>query len=361
MADEAATPTGGAETSARTDVSAQETPSVHDRLKAFFAPEPQNEPAKEQVAESKAPLAKDEPEEEAETAAVDPAEPAETEEEAEEIKVSTISELAEATGLELDKLMDLDIPTKIDGKEGKARLRDIIKNYQLDGHLSQKLMAHAEERKAFETERQTFQAQTQQKVQQMDAALQVATRLLEGEFANVNWQELQASDRLEFNQKVTEYQQRQQALQFLADKIGQERKQAEATAASQQQAYHAEQHKLLDSKLPEWADAAKRTKDIAEMATVLNDAYGITEQELRSVVDHRQILIARDAWKWQQLQQQKPAIVNKVKTAPKLLKPGVTQSRAAQEGMLLQKERARLRSTGKLSDAKAPLKRILFS
>ncbi len=63
------------------------------------------------------------------------------------------------------------------------------------------------------------------------------------------------------------------------------------------------------------------------MVAILSDAYGLTEQEIRASTDHRLILIARDAMRWQKLQKSKPAIVNKVKTAPKLLKPGTQQSR----------------------------------
>lgn len=361
MDETSATPSG-AETSARPDDSAQPTLSIHDRLKAHLAPEPEQKP--QPVASGQEPAkpvqAKAEPPEEVEAEPDEVEAPAE-EEEAEPLNLSNIAELAEATGLELDKIMDLDIPTKIDGKEGKTRLRDLIKSFQLEGHLNQKLMAHADEKKAFETERQTFQQQTQHKTQQMDAALQVATRLLDAEFGQINWQELQASDRLEFNQKVVEYQQRQQALSYLADQIGNERKQSEAQAAQQQQAYLADQMKLMESKLPEWADAAKRQKDIADMATVLNDAYGVTEEELRSVADHRQILIARDAWKWQQLQKAKPAIVNKVKTAPRLLKPGTTQSRTEQGNLAAKSERAKLQKTGSVRDATPLLKRLLFN
>lgn len=361
-----ATP-AGAETSAQPDVSAQPPLSIHERLKAHLAPpEPVQKPqsiAAGQEPEGK-PTAPAKPE-------VQPP-PVEQEDDAAEqvaggedddtepLNLSSISELAEASGVDLDKIMDLDVPIKIDGKDSKVRLRDALKNYQLDGHLTQKLMAHADEKKAFETERQTFQQHTQHKVKQMDAALQVATRLLDAEYADVNWQQLESSDPSEFNAKVAGYQRRQQALSYLADQIGQERKQADAQAATQRQAYLADQSKLLDSKLPEWADAKKRDKDIAEMATDLNTAYGISEAELRSVVDHRQILIARDAWKWQQLQKAKPNIVNKVKNAPRLLKPGTTQSRTEQSSLAVKAERDKLRKTGLARDATPLLKRLIF-
>jgi hypothetical protein len=360
LSDEAATPTGGAETSARPDVSAEKPASVQDRLKAslFGTPEPE---AKPQVARAEAVPVEPEPEQEEEPVKPqdEPEEDAPTEEP--EADPETLEELAERLGWDLDKVLNLKTKTKIDGKEDSKLLRDLVKSHQLEGHLNQKLMAFADEKKAFETERQTHIQQQHHKMLQMDAALQVATRMLQGEFADVNWQQLQNENPLEFNQRYVAFQQRQVQLNHMADLLGHERKTAEAQTAQQQQAYLSEQKTLMETKMPEWNDSAKRDKDIAEWVPVLKDAYGITEQELRSREDHREILVLRDAIKWQQLQKAKPAIVNKVKTAPKLLKPGAPQSRAAQEGLLLKQERDRLRKSGKVIDAKAPLKRLLFS
>lgn len=360
MEPQAATPTG-AEASARADVSGSpESASINDRIKASLFPH-QEEPEKpEQIAQ---PVQADaEPEAEPEAETEDAAEESgEEEQTAEEIQLQSIKDLAEATGLELDRLFDLDIPTKIDGKEGTARLRDLIKSHQLEGHLNSKLMAFADEKKAFETERQTKTQEYQAKAHQLDGALRIAQRLLDGEFAQVNWEELQAKDRVEFNQRSLDYQQRQAAIKHLAGLMLKDHEAAQAETDKQTQSYLAEQKQLLESKLPEWSDTAKRTKDIAEMATVLKDAYGISKEELDSIADHRQILIARDAMKWQQLQKSKPALLNKVKAAPKLLKPGAPQSRAVVEGLVAKRERDRLRSTGKVSDAKAPLRRALFN
>lgn len=360
MDTQAATPTGGAEASARP----QETPapSVHDRIKAAISePQPTVAPnlgeAQETVAPQEAVAEQDAQEVEGQTEG-EPTEDAQEEEA--EANFQSVDELIEALGWEQDKLLGLEAKVKIDGKESTARLRDLIKSYQLEGHLNQKLMTHAEEKKAFETERQTFQQTTHQKMQQMDAALQVATRMLEGEYANVNWQELQATDRVEFNQKVLEYQQRQQALNHLAGIIGQERQKTEQQAAAQQAAYRDEQLKLLESKVPEWSTQAARQKAMAEMGPLFKEVYGIEPEELANVVDHRQLLMARDALQWQKLQKGKPTLTAKVKQTPKLLKPGTQQSKAANSSLQFQSARADLRkSGGKPSFAAKAIKHFL--
>lgn len=359
----AATPTGGAEVSARPDTSAN-TPevSIHDRLKAHLAPP---SPTAGEVAKPvKAVPEKPEPAETAETETeVEETEaaPEDAQGEQTEATYESLSELAEALGWDLDKIMDLEASTKIDGKEGKARLRDLIKSHQLEGHLNQKLMTHAEEKKAFETERQTHLQQTQHKLMQLDAGLQVAQRLLEGEFSQVDWQNLQNTDPLEFNQKFVAFQQRQAQLNQIANQLGQERQQGQQQAAQQRETYLQDQMKLMETKIPEWADAKVKERDIADMSVIAHQAYGITEQEVKALTDHREILVLRDAMRWQKLQKSKPATLNKVKTAPRLLKPGTTQSRAEQVVSSLKEGKAKLRQSGSLRDAQPLLKNFLFN
>lgn len=366
MSDQAATPTGGAEVSARPQEA--QAPSVHERLKAqiFGTPEkaadessgvapnmgkPQEQPQQEAKAEQEV--------EEAEEAADEPTEDA-PEEEQQEQNFDSFEELAEALGWSVDKLYGLSSKTKIDGKEGKATLRDLIKSHQLEGHLNQKLMTHAEEKKAFETERQNFLQTSQHKLQQLDVGVKLAQKLLEGEFANVNWQELQNTDPLAFNQQYVSFQQRQAQINHIANLLGQENQNAQKQAEAQQQSYLQEQMKLMETKLPEWADKSRREKDIVDIIPIAKEVYGVSEEEVRSLKDHREILILRDAWQWQKLQKAKPAITNKVKAAPKLLKPGATQSKAASTNLQLQQDRARLKGSGKVRDAKPVLKKLLF-
>lgn len=367
MTDQAATPTGGAEVSARPDASANtHEVSIHDRLKAHLAPP---SPTAGEVAKPVKAAPAQEPEPVAAPAESDDDEVDETEakqgdaqaDEETEASYESLSDLAAALGWDLDKIMDLEASTKIDGKEGKARLRDLIKSHQLEGHLNQKLMTQAEEKKAFETERQTFLQQTQHKLAQLDSGLKVAQKLLEGEFAAVDWQNLQNTDPLAFNQQFVAFQQRQAQLNHIANQLGQERQQGQQQAAQQQQAYLQEQMKLMDTKIPEWADSKVRERDIADMSVTAHQAYGITEQEIKGLTDHRQILVLRDAWRWQKLQKSKPATLNKVKTAPRLLKPGTMQSRAEQVSSSLKEGKAKLRQSGSLRDANPVLKSILFN
>jgi hypothetical protein len=384
MPEVAATPAGGAEGSARpAPAASQPSPqdskpqTVQERLKAQLFPTAEPQPD-----EGRAPAAKPTPPKvelkasaadgEAPIAAPDgdppPVDASDPDvqanadgEDGEQPSIKSLTELAEGLGWDLDKVLDLEASTKINGKEGKVALREILKSHQLEGHLNQGLMKLAEERKGFEAETARKVGEVQARVQQLNQAVGLAQKILDGEFADTNWQELQRTDPAAFQAKYGAYKMRLDGIQQLNQMVGQESERVQAQQQAEHKAYLDEQGKLLESKIPEWSDAGKREKDVAEMATVLNEAYGITEQELKACVDHRQILLARDALRWQKLQKSKPATLNKVRAAPKLIRPGAQQSRTAQDGHDFKKGQEHLRRTGKVKDATPLLKKLLFN
>ncbi len=384
---EAATPSGGAEGSARPATAAsqpsqqnsqnQQTTqndapkTIQERLKASMFPtaEPTADEGRAQVAP---PIATDAPQKVTAQAADPDAQGVDAEgtgdnpdaegtpegEEAPAIK--SLNDLAEGLAWDYDKVLDLEVPTKINGKEAKVPLRDIVKSYQLEGHLNQGLTKLAEERKGFEAETARKVGEVQARIGQLNQAVGLAQKILDGEFADVNWQELQRTDPNGFQAKYGAYKMRLDGIQQLNGQVMQEQERVQAQQQADYQSYLAEQGKLLDSKFPEWSDKGKREKDVTEMVATLSEAYGITEQELRACVDHRQILMARDAMRWQKLQKSKPATLQKVRSAPKLIRPGAQQSRTANADEQSQKARLNLRRTGRPQDAGAALKHILF-
>lgn len=350
-------------------------PSVHDRLKAFLSGPSEQNPAASasreladkdpgttaETSQTKEPAQAETPKAPAQAVAETEAEGSDGEDtSASDVDFTSVAELADRTGLSLDRLLDLSVPAKIDGKEAKATIRELIKSFQLDGHLTNRLQAAAKDKQAFESERQRVQAEWQQERMKIDAATQVAQRMLNHEFNGINWQELQ-NDPVQYNAKFVEFQQRQAMLNQVADQIGQERRASEEQQRQAQAAFLKEQFELLESKVPEWAgDSGKKAREaeIAEMADVFGKAYGVTRDDLNKLIDHRDFLVARDALRWQKLQASKPGVLKKVVAAPKLLKPGTSQSQAAQGKVAIQADRDRLRKSGSYKDAANVIKRL---
>lgn len=360
MEPQAATPTG-AEAQPRPQQT--EAPSPQDRIKSYLMAESgepaQAKPAPAERAEPQAEASKEPPQ-----AAEEPDSEASQEVEAPEAETEqtfeTLSQLAEGLGWDSDKIMDLAVATKIDGKEGTVKLRDAIKSFQLESHLTQKLMAHSNEVKSFQEQANRQVQELTQRTQYLGHAHTLANELLHAEFATTNWDQLRAEDPLAFNAKTVEFQDRQRKIQQLASQLGAERQRTAQQEEAAQKAYLSEQSRLLEAKIPEWADSAKQAKEIAEIIPEAHAAYGFNEDEIRSVVDHRHLLALRDAMQWRKLQKSKPATLNKIKSAPKLLKPGTPQSRAAQQGLQTKQHQARLRETGKVRDATPLLKKLIF-
>lgn len=277
----------------------------------------------------------------------------------EERQFSNLTELLEAAGLDSDKGYELELPVKIDGKEGTAKLRDLLKSYQLDGHINQRLATLDTDRKALETERSTFQTERADKLLKLDAGVKTLERALLGEFQQVDWNKLATDDPDGYNAKFVSFQQRNAYLNDIAQQIRQEQEQQQAQQAEAYQKRLGEERKLMLAKIPEWGNETQRLKDKAEIGAYL-ESVGITKAEFEAIDDHRYALVARDAWKWAQLQKSKPAVLKKVNAAPKLLKPGTQQSKDVVSRLASQKESERLRQSGKVKDAVAPLKRLLF-
>lgn len=338
--------------------------SIHEQIKQHLAPQ---EPAKAE-APKVAPVM--EAPEGVETEAVPEASAedqpeAVSEDESEgdapeaELQLSSIDDLAEATGLELDKILDLAIKTKIDGKEGTAKVRDLLKSYQLDGHINNKLESINTERKSLAEQRQKFESERADKLLQMDAGLKTLERALVGEFQSIDWQKLSTESPETFNAKYVQFQQRNAELQDIAKQIAAEQAAAQAQQREAYESWLNEQRELMKAKIPEWSDDTRRSKDKADIQAYLSD-YGISKEEFEQIADHRYALVIRDALQWYKLQKSKPATLNKVKLAPKLLKPGSQQSKTASSRLSLNKSFDKLRASGKVRDAKDVLKQQLF-
>lgn len=121
-------------------------------------------------------------------------------------------------------------------------------------------------------------------------------------------QEQRAAVREARNAKLAEIQQKQQYHQ-----------QSQAQAA--QQLLTAENAALL-SKLPEWRNTEKAKAEKATVSQGLVEDYGFRPQELAQLVDHRMVLVARDAMKWRALQRGKDDRIKQVREAPPVSKPG---------------------------------------
>lgn len=290
--------------------------STIDRLERFLAAE--DAPATEETPETQQanqPEHADEPVEAGEDAPQGDDEPQ-----------ITTSDLAKYLGLE-DSMLDVDdagqvsVKTKIDGKEGTAKLADVLKSYQLQGHIDNKSRALAEQQQAMNAHMAQVEQAAQARLQQVEDMFSLAQNELMREFNAVDWQTLRVTDPAEYSARHHDFQARNNQLQGMLQNVQQQR--AQQSQQSMQMNLQ-QQHEALVKAIPEWTDEAKATTGKAEVAKYLKQ-NGFGPEEIGRISDHRAVIMTRKAMLYDAMMQQKPTLENKVRSTPKIVKPGTTQ------------------------------------
>lgn len=273
----------------------------------------------------------------------------ETEEKTEAVETppSTQEELAERLGLEPDKLMDVKFKTKIDGQEGETTLADLLRSYQIDSSLNRKAQDIAESRKNFDQEIQTSRNQQSEILGNLRNSLTLALQMLQGEYAAVDWGNLEQTDpnqylilRQKFQDRNAQIEQAYQTLQQKEQETAQENK-------GKFESYYQDQQTKLANAIPEWKNDETAKRDKQAIKEYLK-GQGYSDQEIGSLYDHRFILVMRDAIRYRDLMKNKAAVTKKIITAPKLSKPGTQKVTDASDSQRYNQQRDQLKKTGKV-------------
>jgi hypothetical protein len=241
---------------------------------------------------------------------------------------------------------------KVDGKEVSVTLDELQRGYSRTQDYTRKTQQIAEVRKQAEQETHAVRAEREQYAQLL-GALQAQ---LQSSEPQIDLERLYQEDPIEWVRQNEVMRQRQEKLgaiqseqQRLYQVSQQEQQRAmEAQLASQQEA--------LLAALPEWKDSKKAK---AEKALVIESAKaaGFTDEDLKSVYDHRLVLLLRKAALFDQMVSKRQGIKPVVNNGPRTAKPGAagrvsttTESVRAQQ---------RLARTGRVDDAADAIFKLL--
>ena len=337
--------------------------SVSERIEQKLADnEPTAQEATEEVTEAATEeIIQDEATNDAEsTADEDESAEQETEEANDEEVVSyELSHIAELLGVDEANLAvgedgKIIAKTKVDGEEGSAKLNDLIKSHQLEGHLNKQNMEVIEAKKQLEAERQNFSQNAIAKTQQLEDSLTLAQNQLNHEFQSIDWNALEQTDSSQYTLMRQKFNDRQAQIQQGAQVLGEQRQaQQSEQLAHFGERLQGEKQQMLTA-IPEWQTQEGFEKGRSDLRGGLNKSYGFSTDELDGVfvrgesfsgIDHRLILMARDALAYRKLQEGKPAMQKKVKSAPKVAKAGV-KPQQANKVVSLNKTRATIKKSG---------------
>lgn len=202
-------------------------------------------------------------------------------------------------------------------KELAARGAKAGRGFEENARVREALQAHAMQ--------QQLHGQFQQAVSTDIAQLQAIDTALNQQFGQVDWQKEFSED--PFNaMKLKEQrdqlrEQRAAAIQDLNAKQQQFQVQFQENA---RRVLAAETEALL-AKVPAWRNPEKATQEKGEISGALTTHYGFTAQETAQIMDHRMLLVARDAAAYRKLLANKDARVKQAREAPATARPGAAQ------------------------------------
>lgn len=217
---------------------------------------------------------------------------------------------------------------EIDGKPetitGSDRVKELLarglkagRGFEENARVREALQAHVQN------------AQFQQQFQQAVSADIVKVQALEQQlqhFERIDWSA--AFDADPFNALKLKEQRDQLREQRAASLQGLNAKQQQFQAHMQQtaqQALAAESEALL-AKVPTWRNTEKAQQEKGEITSALTSFYGFTQAEVAQTMDHRMILVARDAAAYRKLLANKDARVKQAREAPATAKPGAASA-----------------------------------
>lgn len=272
----------------------------------------------------------DEPEEqetptEEETESAGESEEPEPEEGEEEEQVATALEDFDFGGKDFQ---DLTVNVKVDHETKAVSLGEVVKSYQIAG-AGEKRLAEANALKDQIKDERQQQAKVWQ--ERLATADQREDLIAEGKYldriqAQLDQSELKTKDPASYSVRMAEIDRARLALK---DKIGQVEAQIAESFNSQNERLNQElsekvreETEKLIGAIPELAKKGALEKWGQNVTDVAKDVYGFSEQDIKSVVDHRVLMVLNDAVKFQQGQQKVAAQKKRRVAAPKTLKPG---------------------------------------
>jgi hypothetical protein len=241
---------------------------------------------------------------------------------------------------------------KIDGKEVAVTLDELQKGYSRTQDYTRKTQQIAEVRKQVEAETQAVRAERGQYAQLL-GALQAQLQASEPQ---VDLDRLYNEDPIEWvrqKEVLRERQEKAYAIQAEQQRLYQLSQQEQQQSMQQ----HLESQKdALLAALPEWKDPKKAKLEKAMLIESAKSA-GFSDEDLKSVYDHRLVLLLRKAALFDQMVSKRQGIKPVTNNGPRPAKPGAA-GRVSTTSEVTRAQQ-RLAKTGRVDDAADAIYKLL--
>lgn len=266
-------------------------------------------------------------------------------------------QLAEILGLDAGTLEVDDegkpyLITKVDGETGKATLKDTLKSYQLDAHLTKRGQEVAELQKQYEEQLSQTAQNFQQQAQQQQLFLDTLEKDFLAPYEGINWTDLKEEDPGSYAAAKQDLAGRKERFKEIYKQaqsdLAEQQSQMNAQFEQQNHQYRQQQGQALMKSVPNWND------EVAQQVTAYLKTTGFTDQEIGNAADARSITMAYKAMLYDQ---GKETVSKKlVKKLPKVLKPSAKPSKQEVSQVKQNELRSNLKKSGSMQDAAAIFK-----
>jgi hypothetical protein len=201
---------------------------------------------------------------------------------------------------------------KVDGSEVEVELSELLSGYQRDADYRKKTQSVAAERRELEA------ARKQQ--EEITAKLLEAYQQAQGNETEPDWVKLAETDPFGWPEARAKWEAGQKERQAAAAKA-RELHDRRLTEVATREA------ELLRQKAPDWADKARFAKDYEAIQKDAHEFFGFEASDLASILDHRAMLVLRDAVEFRRLKAKGDPV--RTPTPPRnVVKPGAPASKA---------------------------------
>jgi len=267
-----------------------------------------------------------------------------------------LSLFAKTLGIEATDLSmqngELMVRTKVDGEVATVPFAELRKGYQLQKHLTRQQQQFADQRREWEQQRQQQEQQLQQQAGMAKEILDHEERQLNEQFTR-DWKALRQEDPAEYAAQVAEYNQRLTDIKRRKDGVEQALRQRQQ---EQMQQYQQQMQQRVQTEMQQFVEKTgwQKPEDFQantnRLRGYLIDQAGFQPQEVDSAADHRALLLAEKARKYDELMARVQTAKKKVAESPAMPSGQAARQPTGQRSQVKQAQ-ARLRKTGSLEDA----------
>jgi hypothetical protein len=207
------------------------------------------------------------------------------------------SEETDGEGSEDDDIDEVAIDVVVDGETRSVKLKDLKARYSGEAAIESRLQEATETKaKAYQVGDalyKTLNAQAE-RLRALDAILQEQAK------PPVDWEELRVKDPGRYlleRDKAREMDERRSRVAYESQRVQQQQDQLNSLAI---QEYTAKQAREFANKVPEITDPAKAKEIMGNVADAAS-YYGLSQQDIENVVDHRHLMILVDAAKYRKM------------------------------------------------------------